>query len=93
MHQYLSDYLEIMANIYMKPQSWEAVWMQEPLQTPQGFSRRIAAGDKVKVYNDNLIACETDPTHIVQLCYGTLYGPFFITLTHLETNEPITIKI
>lgn len=70
-----------------------AIWLNEPLMTDKGLTKRITAGDLVFIENGELKDCMSKPTHEITGCYGKPTSDFYLTLIDLKTQELIKIQI
>jgi len=70
-----------------------AIWLNAPLLTDKGLTRRITEGDRVLIENNELKDCMAKPTHQITGCYGKPTSDFSITLIDLKTQELIKIQI
>lgn len=79
----------------------EAITLDHAIETSEKRTRRIKAGDMVRVMNNYLagqIIVDCSPmfpaTHAITECRGTIYQTLFeVDGRDLETNEVITIKL
>lgn len=83
----LQDFLKSINSLYTDQQELAAIWLEYPVNG----TRRITAGDTVRIENGKLVNGE--PTHKIVLCLGTLVSKFEIVAVGLEDNEPLIVKL
>lgn len=88
----LKNYFQSINDLYTKPHELAAIWIEQPVQTSEGFTIRIAPEMYIRV-EDGKIAKSGEYTHKVIGCYGTLIDQFEIACTDIVTGEPTIIKL
>lgn len=89
----LADMIRSSNELYTKQRELAAIWLFNPVITPQGKTSRIAPGMLVSIKDGCLVDMQEQPTHKVIACYGTLTDQFEFTVIDLLTNEPDQIKL
>lgn len=91
----LGDMFRQQNELYTNQRELAAIWLEKPVITSLGRMRRIEAGLLIRVEDGKMVDCEEGKpaTHKIQMCIGTLYSNFELTLTHIETHEPLNIKL
>lgn len=88
-----SDIAKSIGALYTEQRELEAIWLERPIQTPEGRKIRITTGDTVKVENGMLVDCTENATHVIFKCLGTLVSQFELLLMNLQTGEELRLKI
>lgn len=99
----MTDLLKMMGDIF-NPNNFlnqvhplAAIWMNRRVFMGSGASYRVAPGETVRVNEANElvdIGPDQPATHLVKECHGTSgEGEHYLYLEHLETKEPLKIKL
>lgn len=92
MNNLFNQFAKSITKLYTDQMELEAIWLNRPLQTPDGPKIRITRDMVVKIENGELVDFTENPTHKILACFGTLHDQFELTLIDLKTNEPLQVK-
>lgn len=91
--QSLGSILQAQSDLFIKPQSLAAIWLEKSVITGQGKTCRIAPDATVMVQDGVLVDCVGKPSHKVIGCFGTLVNQFELTLIRLADGQPDILKL